>query len=137
MRRFAMLLTLTAACAGDPAPAPAAAPPAPAPAPAPVPPATPASASSAAAAGDAEAGKAVYTQYCVPCHQADGSGMNGMLAANFKADKSRLAKSDDELLKSIREGYQGKVGQMPPWGSTLNDQQMRDVLGYVRATFGN
>lgn len=143
MRLFtASLLIALAACDGEapppaPPPPPAATPEA-APPPPPPPAATPAPDAAAAAAGpgDAKAGEAVYTQYCAACHQTDGSGMNGMLAANFKDDPARLARSDEELLKSIREGFKGKVGQMPPWGSTLTEQQMRDVLAYVRDRFG-
>jgi mono/diheme cytochrome c family protein len=138
MYKVAILLTL-GACGGEqppvaspnPAPAVVDAPP---PAPAPTPDAAPAAA--APAAGDAVAGKKVYDTYCVACHQADGTGMGGMLAANFKTDTARLAKSDAELLVSIREGITGKVGTMPPWGGSLSDQQTANSLAYIRATFG-
>jgi len=93
-------------------------------------------AAGAATAGDATAGEVVYNQYCVACHQADGTGMNGMLAGNFVADKDRLAKSDEELIASIRDGVTGKIGTMPPWGATLSEQDMANVLAYIRATFG-
>jgi len=59
--------------------------------------------------GDTEAGASVYNQYCVACHQADGTGMKGMLAADFTAPE-RLSKSDEELLRSIRKGLAGKRG---------------------------
>ncbi|MFT4627704.1 MAG: mono/diheme cytochrome c family protein [Myxococcota bacterium] len=129
---FALIACGTEPAAPTPAPAPAKAAPAKAkPAPAPAPEAA------AAPAGepDAAAGAKVYGQYCVACHQADGSGMNGMLAANFK-EEGRLDKSDEELLTSIRDGFQGKVGMMPPWKGTLTPQQMVDVLAHVRATYG-
>lgn len=135
--RFAPVLFALLACGGEPPPPP----PAPAPAkaaPAPAKPApTPAPAADAEPAGEPNAadGAKVYGQYCVACHQADGSGMNGMLAANFK-EEGRLDKSDEELLTSIRDGFQGKVGMMPPWKGTLTPQQMVDVLAHVRATYG-
>ncbi|MEM7349000.1 MAG: cytochrome c, partial [Chloroflexota bacterium] len=28
-------------------------------------------------------------------------------------------------------------GMMPPWGGFLNDEQVADVLTYIRANFGN
>ena len=92
------------------------------------------------AAGDAPAadgvdGKAVFMQYCVACHGADGKG-NGGLAASFVDDPARLAKSDAELSKTIKEGKQGALGMMPPWGDTLSDDQISAVLGYIRADFG-
>jgi len=87
--------------------------------------------------GDPVAGEAVYKKICTACHQADGSGMNGMLAANFVADKSRLAKSNEELLTSIRDGrtVDGKV--MPPQKGILSEQEMKDALSYIRKSFGS
>ena len=80
-------------------------------------------------------GKAIYNQYCVACHGADGKGNNG-LAANYVDDETRLAQSDEVLIQSIKEGKQGDVGVMPPWGGTLDDGQIKAVLGYIRAEFG-
>lgn len=137
MRVLLSFLLLTA-CSGDPAPALEAAPAAPAPAPAPEPAPEPSAPPLTAAdipQGNAEAGKEVYTTNCVACHQADGTGMGGMLAADFTKEKERLAKSDAELLTSIRDGVTSKRGTMPPWGSVLTDQQRADALAYIRASF--
>lgn len=89
--------------------------------------------------GDAAAGEAVFKTFCVACHQADGTGKMGevQMAANFVEDKTRLAKSDEQLLTSIRDGVTGTIGAMPPWGASLSDQQRADALAYVRATFGD
>jgi mono/diheme cytochrome c family protein len=95
-----------------------------------------AGAKAAGGAGDVDAGKTVYGTYCQACHQVDGTGMNGMLAGNFVKDKARLAKPDEELLTSIRDGVTGKIGTMPPWKGTLSDEDMRNVLAYIRATYG-
>lgn len=86
-------------------------------------------------AGNPERGSKVYGTYCVPCHQADGRGKEGTLAANFVDDKERMAQADDVLLGSIKNGKQGKIGAMPPWGATLKEQEIHDVLAYVRKTF--
>lgn len=99
-------------------------------------PGSPLVASADAAPGDPEEGKKVYATFCVACHQLDGKGLNGKLAANFVDDKSRLAKSDEQLLTSITNGFKGNVGQMPPWGPVLKPKARRDVLAYVRKTFG-
>lgn len=138
MKRMLIIaaLALTACGADDkpaekPAEKPAvAAKPAPAPAPAPAPKAEEKPADAAAVDG-----KAVYNQYCVACHGADGKGNNG-LAASYVDDPARLAQSDEVLIKSIKEGKQGDVGVMPPWGGTLNDAQITAVLGFIRAEFG-
>lgn len=86
---------------------------------------------------DAEAliatGEKVYSLFCVACHQPDGRGLPGG-AANFVDDKSRLAKSDAELMASITEGVETRG--MPAFGSSLTPAQRRGVLAYVRAAFG-
>ena len=73
---------------------------------------------------------------CVACHQPDGSGLNGMLAADFVKDKTRLAKSNEELTTSIREGItrDGKV--MPPQKDVLSETEIKDAISYIRVTFG-
>ncbi len=84
--------------------------------------------------GDPTNGRVVYENYCTGCHQADGTGMNGMLGANF-TDGERMKKTNDELLESIKTGFKGKSGVMPPWEGTLSDKQMKDVLQYIRDAF--
>jgi len=91
--------------------------------------------------GDAAKGKAIYDTYCVTCHGPTGKG-DGPAAASLPkkpADHSdgnfmnRLA--NEELYKAVKEGGQaiGKSNAMPPWGGTLSDDQVKDVLGYVRS----
>ena len=79
------------------------------------------------------AGEKVYRLYCVPCHQPDGHGIPGG-AANFVDDKSRLAKSDTDLLKVIASGVEAKG--MPAFEVILAAPQRKAVLAYIRATFG-
>ncbi len=79
------------------------------------------------------AGEKVYRLYCVPCHQPDGRGIPGG-AANFRDDKTRLAKTDAELLKSITDGID--VKGMPAFGAIASATQRKAVLAYIRATFG-
>jgi len=91
-----------------------------------------------AAFGDPTRGKEIYFQRCVMCHGENGDGNNGM-AANFREEWHRFTKSDEELAKSIREGFQtpGKhytAGAMPP--QFLTDQELEDVIRFLRETFG-
>lgn len=79
-------------------------------------------------------GQGVYVTRCAACHQADGRGMNGRLAADFVGDPSRLAKSDADLLRSIANGVPGTA--MAPFKTTLDEDAQRDVLAYLRATYG-
>jgi mono/diheme cytochrome c family protein len=55
-------------------------------------------------------------------------------AANFVDDRTRLAKSDAELLAVIEHGLEAKA--MPAFGAILSLDQRRAALAYVRATFG-
>ena len=91
-------------------------------------------AKTAAPIGNAIAGSIIYSQYCSACHQPDGKGLNSMLAADL-TNPERLNKSNEELLGSISKGVQGKIGFMPAWGGILTEQQMKDVLQYVRDEF--
>tara|TARA_B100000609_G_scaffold199317_1_gene202033 strand:+ start:8136 stop:8951 length:816 start_codon:yes stop_codon:yes gene_type:complete len=79
-------------------------------------------------------GKRVYTTNCMVCHQEDGRGMEGSIGADFVGDKSRLAKTDKQLLRSISDGVKGT--SMVGWKHKLDAPQRRDVLGYIRYTFG-
>jgi mono/diheme cytochrome c family protein len=77
-------------------------------------------------------GKKTYLTYCAACHGKDGKGYAGG-AANFVDDRSRLAKSDKELFQSIWKGN----GPMPGWRGVLTEEQVNQVIGYLRAAFGN
>ncbi|MEY2878374.1 MAG: hypothetical protein RLZZ15_754 [Verrucomicrobiota bacterium] len=78
-------------------------------------------------------GEKVYRLYCVPCHQPDGRGIPGG-AANFRDDKTRLAKTDTELLRLIAGGVETKG--MPAFEAILPPLQRRAVLAYLRENFG-
>jgi putative membrane protein len=98
--------------------------------------APPASAPTTRSQADLDDGRAVYAQYCQTCHQADGRGRNGTVAADFSMAGSPLSKPDDVLLMSIAQGTTGRIGTMPGWGSTLSNAQRRAVLAYIRNTWG-
>lgn len=89
----------------------------------------------------AHPGKAVYDKYCLVCHQADGSGVPGMyppLTPNeWIADK-------DKMIYVALNGQSGEIdvngetynNLMPPH-DYLSDQELADVISYVRSNFGN
>jgi mono/diheme cytochrome c family protein len=89
-----------------------------------------------------ERGKKVYTQYCSPCHQTDGSGVPGL---NPPLEKTtHVLGNKPALIKIILKGmdtHQEINGEtynniMAPHNH-LTDQQISDVLTYVRNSFGN
>ena len=99
--------------------------------------ATPAIASETTAS---EAGEKVYAQTCVACHGANGKGAIPGVSDFTKAD-GPLAKSDDTLFASIRDGLvtPGKPLSMPPKGGnpSLSDEEIQAVLEYLRSSFGS
>jgi mono/diheme cytochrome c family protein len=88
-------------------------------------------------------GQVVYTKFCLACHQADGSGVPNLNPPLIKT--SWVLGSKNVLIQQVLKGSQGKVeidgdtfhNTMPPLGQALTDQQIADVLTYVRNSFGN
>lgn len=89
-----------------------------------------------------ERGKTLYTINCLACHQVDGSGvphLNPPLTPN-----EWVAGPKPRLIQMVLNGSQCKVeidgdtwsNAMPAMGH-LTDQQIADVLTYVRHSFGN
>jgi len=91
-------------------------------------------------ASGSEVGEKVYAQTCIACHGANGKGAIPGVSDFTKAD-GPLAKSDDTLFASIRDGLvtPGKPLSMPPKGGnpSLSDEEIRAVLEYLRSSFGS
>jgi mono/diheme cytochrome c family protein len=87
-------------------------------------------------------GKKIYTTYCLACHQADGGGVPRMNPPLIKTeyvngDKVRLIKI---ILKGLNDPIEINGDEYSnPMASHafLNDQQVADVLSFVRSNFGN
>jgi mono/diheme cytochrome c family protein len=87
-------------------------------------------------ANAAARGSAVYSRYCVLCHGQKGDGQ-GVAAKAYKPPPANLVASAypdayKELI--IRKGGSaiGRSPYMPPWGNELSDQQIGDLLAYLR-----
>ena len=143
---LAPLLVLgISACGGEEAPLPATSPP-PAPAPAPTPAPDPEPTDDEAAGslrGDERAGARVYQQFCATCHGPEGRGDGpAALTEPRPADHTDAAYmgslSDEHLYQVISKGGAsvGKSPLMAPWGAVLSDEQIRDVLAFVRLLSG-
>jgi mono/diheme cytochrome c family protein len=86
-------------------------------------------------------GKQVYLEQCLACHQADALGVSGM---NPPLVKTKFVLGDNAtLVKIVLNGLQGVEidgedyhGVMAPHAD-LTDQQIADVLTYIRNSFGN
>jgi mono/diheme cytochrome c family protein len=81
-------------------------------------------------------GYLLYDQHCLRCHGValDGKGPDAaslkVPPANFHLYLSRL-KDDAELKKTIKEGK--RFLGMHNWEDTFNDEQVRDLIMYIRS----
>ena len=91
-------------------------------------------------ASGSDVGEKVYAQTCIACHGANGKGAIPGVSDFTKAD-GPLAKSDDTLFASIRDGLvtPGKPLSMPAKGGnpSLTEDQIQAVLDYLRSSFGS
>ena len=93
-------------------------------------------------AASIERGKKVYGQYCVSCHMVDGNGV-----PNFHpplAGASYVTGDKKRLIQVVLKGFAQKVPIDGEYYSdnmaafnTLKDQEIADLLTYIRSDFGN
>lgn len=82
-------------------------------------------------------GGLVFANYCVTCHgiNADGNGRAARLY-NPKPANLRVSDKNDAYFKLIIQlGGQamGRSEFMPPWGAELTNEQMNDLVSYIRS----
>jgi len=88
------------------------------------------------------AGGTLYKTYCMGCHQAEGQGIPGTFPPLAKSDYLMADKS--RAIETVLNGLTGPIevngqrynGVMPPMGH-LKDDQIADILSYVRQSWGN
>ena len=94
-------------------------------------------------AASAARGKTVYLQRCMVCHQADGGGVPKL---NAPLDGSSAVNGSDvsKLIKYIVKGFADRVeidGELysnaMPAAADLTDQQIADVLTFIRSNWSN
>ena len=88
-----------------------------------------------------ERGKIVYATYCVSCHFQEGQGLPGVFPPLAKSDY--LIEDLDRSIKQIVFGVSGEMtvnravynGMMQ--GFSISDEEVADVLNYIRNSWGN
>ena len=94
----------------------------------------------AVTAGSAERGQTPYLTYCATCHGASGKG-DGPISETLDPVPARHsdgtymgALSDEHLFEVIKRGGPavGLSPIMPGWGGALTDDQIRDVIAFIR-----
>jgi mono/diheme cytochrome c family protein len=83
--------------------------------------------------GDPVAGRTIYestaSPACASCHQADGNGNAAYPNLHGPARNNAV----QSLATTIING----AGQMPAFGTQLSDQQIADVIAYIKMAFGS
>lgn len=90
----------------------------------------------------ARSGADVYLT-CTACHLGNGAGISGVFPPLVGSD---LVTGRVELpIASVRRGLQGEItvdgetynGVMTPWAALLSDEEIANVVTYIRSQFGN
>ncbi len=92
----------------------------------------------------AHPGKAPYELYCGACHAPDGKGINEgqfppLAGSEWVDDKS------ERMIEIVLHGLEGPLEvdgkaynlAMPPHKDSLTDQQIADIISYVRTSWGH
>ena len=87
-------------------------------------------------AADVDAGKTAYTTSCASCHgeKGDGKGPVGAALTPAPADFTTLDRTDEVLTKAIKEGGPavGKSPMMAPFGGAMSDEDIANVVAYIK-----
>jgi cytochrome c oxidase cbb3-type subunit 3 len=89
----------------------------------------------------AEETASLFRELCSVCHgiggKGDGPSAQGLepKPADFTNCKVMTKDSDDLLFKIIKGGGQsaGRSTVMPAWGDSLSDQQIRELVKFIRS----
>lgn len=91
----------------------------------------------------AQLGKKVFTSTCAACHQVNGMGVPGTFPP--LAGSEWATGNEERVIRIVLHGLSGPLkvhGQefnnvMAPLGAALKDEQIANVLSYVRSEWGN
>lgn len=91
--------------------------------------------------GDPKAGLEIHKKHCLRCHgeQGKGDGPGAKLLKTKPADwtdKEKMSKlTDEELIKIIAKGGDavGKSKLMPAFGEKLTEQEVRNIVAFIRS----
>ena len=86
-------------------------------------------------------GSDIYIQYCQSCHMVNGEGVEGLYPP---LAKTNYVKNTKKIIDIILNGQFGEVkvnnkkyNTDMPAQAYLSDEQIADVLTYVRSSWGN
>lgn len=86
-------------------------------------------------------GKELYTSYCITCHMEQGEGLEDVYPPLAKSDYLMADKkrSVQQILYGANEEMKvnGKTYNAAMTGFDLTDQEISDLLNFIRNSFGN
>lgn len=82
-----------------------------------------------------DAGRTVFANACIACHQADGRGRE-RVAPTLVGSELVMAPPGIGA-RILINGKEGPTGLMPPLGQALTDEEIAAVLTYIRRQWGN
>jgi mono/diheme cytochrome c family protein len=88
-----------------------------------------------------ERGRAIYTDFCITCHNTDGKGQANTFPPLAGSDY--LINYRNESIRSVKYGQQGEItvngvtynSVMAPLG--LENDEVADVMNYIMNSWGN
>ncbi len=91
----------------------------------------------------AQLGKKVFDTTCIACHQATGQGVPGQYPPLAGSEWAQGGEA--RIIRIVLHGLNGPLSVkgkeynnvMAPLGEALKDEQIANVLSYVRASWGN
>jgi mono/diheme cytochrome c family protein len=72
----------------------------------------------------------LFQQNCSPCHGNDGKGNKAIGTPNFTDPAFIHSVSAEEMRSAIEKG---KNGRMPAWSGKLTEEQISDLVAYIRS----
>jgi mono/diheme cytochrome c family protein len=82
------------------------------------------------------AGKQVYTRYCQTCHGVNGTGGSGSdivaPAPDLTDAEWKHGSTDGEIFYVVKNGVPPDLN-MEPWGDRIKDNDIWNVVNYVRS----
>ena len=81
-------------------------------------------------------GQQLYQRHCASCHGKNGQGGSGNdlipAAPSLVGGQWKHGSTDGEIFKVIKEGVPPDFN-MTPWGDRLKDQDIWNILNYIRS----
>ncbi|OJU11987.1 MAG: hypothetical protein BGN86_13635, partial [Caulobacterales bacterium 68-7] len=83
------------------------------------------------------AGKEVFANNCEACHGPAGEGIERVGAKLAGSKYANAGVANDAIIRILLNGKDGPIGAMPPLGAAMPDEEVAQVLTFIRGSWGN